>query len=412
MSLDQEKAVIDRYGSAAKSLENALCCPVSYNGKLLAAIPEEVLERDYGCGDPSAHVREGETVLDLGSGGGKICFIASQVVGEQGYVIGVDMNPDMLELARGAAPLVASNLGYSNVEFREGRIQDLASDPAAVAAYLSEHPVRTAQDALDFEAYAAVQRRDHPLVATESVDVVVSNCVLNLVRPEDKDQLFREIFRVTRVGGHVVISDIVSDEDVPRHMAENSDLWSGCISGAYREDLFLKAFIDAGFYGVRVLKRDEQPWRTVEGIEFRSVTVEAFKGKEGPCWEGLQAGIYRYDSWSHKLSRTAAGDRRAELGVAALDQDGIADAAAVIVLAAVYARTTAKYGERGIRYVHMEVGAAAQNVYLQAAALDLGTVFIGAFDDGAVSMLLELEADEYPLCLLPVGRPASGSSDI
>ena len=293
MSLDQEKAVIDRYGSAAKSLENALCCPVSYNGKLLAAIPEEVLERDYGCGDPSAHVREGETVLDLGSGGGKICFIASQVVGEQGYVIGVDMNPDMLELARGAAPLVASNLGYSNVEFREGRIQDLASDPAAVAAYLSEHPVRTAQDALDFEAYAAVQRRDHPLVATESVDVVVSNCVLNLVRPEDKDQLFREIFRVTRVGGHVVISDIVSDEDVPRHMAENSDLWSGCISGAYREDLFLKAFIDAGFYGVRVLKRDEQPWRTVEGIEFRSVTVEAFKGKEGPCWEGLQAVIYK-----------------------------------------------------------------------------------------------------------------------
>ena len=128
--------------------------------------------------------------------------------------------------------------------------------------------------------------------------------------------------------------------------------------------------------------------------------------------DGLQAGIYRDDSWSHTLSRTAAGDRRAELGVAALDQDGIADAAAVIVLAAVYARTTAKYGERGIRYVHMEVGAAAQNVYLQAAALDLGTVFIGAFDDGAVSMLLELEADEYPLCLLPVGRPASGSSDI
>ena len=293
MSLDQEKAVLDRYGNAAKVLENALCCPVSYNGKLLEAIPGEVLERDYGCGDPSAHVLEGETVLDLGSGGGKICFIASQVVGEKGSVIGVDLNPDMLELARGAAPVVASNIGYANVDFREGRIQDLASDPTAVAAYLSEHPVRTAQDALDFEAFAAAQRRDNPLVASDSVDVVVSNCVLNLVRPEDKDQLFREIFRVTKVGGHVVISDIVSDEDVPQHLADDPELWSGCISGSYREDLFLKAFIDAGFYGVRVLKRDDEPWRTVEGIEFRSVTVEAFKGKEGPCWEGLQAVIYK-----------------------------------------------------------------------------------------------------------------------
>ena len=83
MSLDQEKAVLDRYGSAAKARENELCCPVSYNGALLEAIPDEVLERDYGCGDPSAHVHAGETVLDLGSGGGKICFIASQVVGER-----------------------------------------------------------------------------------------------------------------------------------------------------------------------------------------------------------------------------------------------------------------------------------------------------------------------------------------
>ncbi|MEM8882855.1 MAG: methyltransferase domain-containing protein [Planctomycetota bacterium] len=293
MSLDQEKAVLDRYSDAAQARENELCCPVSYNPAYLQAIPDEVLERDYGCGDPSAHLKPGETVLDLGSGGGKICFIASQVVGAEGRVIGVDMNPEMLELARESAPKVADTLGFGNVEFREGRIQDLASDPSAAAAYLTEHPVRTAQDALDFEAHMARQRRERPLVATESVDVVVSNCVLNLVRPEDKGDLFREIFRVTKVGGRVVISDIVSDEDVPQAMADDPELWSGCVSGAYREDLFLQAFIDAGFYGVRVLKRDEEPWRTVEGIEFRSVTVEAFKGKEGPCWEGLQAVVYK-----------------------------------------------------------------------------------------------------------------------
>jgi len=293
MTLDQEKAVLDRYGDAAHARENELCCPVSYNPKYLEAVPDEVLERDYGCGDPSAHLREGETVLDLGSGGGKICFIASQVVGASGHVIGIDLNPEMLELARGAAPQVAERIGFANVEFREGRIQDLAGDPSAVAAYLSEHPVRTTQDALELEAFSAKQRRERPLVASDSVDVVVSNCVLNLVRPEDKDELFREIFRVTKVGGRVVISDIVADESVPQGMQDDGELWSGCISGAYREDLFLKAFTDVGFYGVRVLKRDDQPWRTVNGFEFRSVTVEAFKGKEGACMEGLQAVVYK-----------------------------------------------------------------------------------------------------------------------
>jgi arsenite methyltransferase len=293
MSLDQERAVLDRYSDAAQAREGALCCPVDYNREYLEAIPAEVLERDYGCGDPSAHLMPGETVLDLGSGGGKICFIAAQVVGATGRVIGVDMNPEMLTLAREAAPTVAETLGFGNVEFREGRIQDLASDPTALADHLREHPVQTVQDALDLEAFVTRQRRERPLIATNSVDVVVSNCVLNLVSPEEKGALFDEIFRVTRVGGRVVISDIVSDEDVSAEMRDDADLWSGCISGAYREDAFLDAFVAAGFYGVRVLKRDEQPWRTVEGIEFRSLTVEAFKGKEGACLEGNHAVVYK-----------------------------------------------------------------------------------------------------------------------
>ena len=293
MSLDQEKAVLDRYADAAQARENELCCPVEYNRTYLEAIPDEILERDYGCGDPSAHLKPGETVLDLGSGGGKICFIASQVVGATGRVIGVDMNPEMLALARGAAPKLAETLGYANVEFREGRIQDLATDPTAIAAYLRERSVDSAQDALAFESYVAQQRRNSPLVASNSVDVVVSNCVLNLVSPEDKAELFREIFRVTKVGGRVVISDIVCDEDVPQDMQDDPELWSGCISGAYREDAFLEAFTDVGFYGIRVLKRDVEPWRTVNGIEFRSVTIEAFKGKEGVCLEGLHAVVYK-----------------------------------------------------------------------------------------------------------------------
>jgi hypothetical protein len=117
--------------------------------------------------------------------------------------------------------------------------------------------------------------------------------VLNLVRPEDRKQLFAEICRVLRRGGRAAICDVISDEDVPEELQRNPQLWSGCISGAFREDLFLKAFEDAGFHGIRLAKRPSEPWRTVDGIEFRSVTVLAYKGKKGPCLERNQALIYR-----------------------------------------------------------------------------------------------------------------------
>jgi arsenite methyltransferase len=117
--------------------------------------------------------------------------------------------------------------------------------------------------------------------------------VLNLVRTEHKEQLFNEMFRVVRRGGRVAISDIVSDEDVPSEMQGDPELWSGCISGAYREDAFIEAFDRAGFYGMEIVKRDEKPWCTIQGIEFRSITVLAHKGKHGPCWERNQAVIYR-----------------------------------------------------------------------------------------------------------------------
>jgi SAM-dependent methyltransferase len=104
-----ESATRERYAAAAAETEPALCCPVDYDPEYLKAIPAEVIEKDYGCGDPSKHLRPGETVLDLGSGTGKICFIASQVVGPEGKVIGVDMTDDMLEVARRNAPVVAEN---------------------------------------------------------------------------------------------------------------------------------------------------------------------------------------------------------------------------------------------------------------------------------------------------------------
>ena len=304
-----ESAVKARYSAAAAAQEPALCCPVEYDPRFLEVIPAEVIERDYGCGDPSRYLRPGETVLDLGSGTGKICFIAAQVVGAQGKVIGVDMTDSMLEVARRNAPVVAERIGFENVEFRKGRIQDLALDLEALEAELQRRPIASANDFLEVEALADELRLKRPLVASDSVDVVVSNCVLNLVDSRLKRQMFEEIFRVLRTGGRAVISDIVSDEEVPEALQHDPELWSGCISGAMTEEGFLAAFEAAGFYGIQVLKRDEQPWRTVEGIEFRSVTVEAFKGKQGPCLERNQAVIYRgpfkevLDDDGHRMER-------------------------------------------------------------------------------------------------------------
>src|SRR5436309_2599326 len=137
-----ESVVKERYAAGARAREASLCCPVDYNPKYLDAIPAEVIERDYGCGDPTRYLQPGETVLDLGSGTGKICFIAAQVVGPKGRVIGVDMTDEMLAIARRAAPVVAESIGYANVEFVKGFIQELA-------------------------------------LADASIDVIVSNCVLN-----------------------------------------------------------------------------------------------------------------------------------------------------------------------------------------------------------------------------------------
>ena len=307
--IEVESVVKDRYRQGAQERVADLCCPVDYDPRYLSVIPDEVLERDYGCGDPSRHLREGETVLDLGSGTGKICFIAAQVVGPTGRVIGVDMTDEMLQVARRNAPVVAERLGFANVELRRGRIQDLALDFDLLDQALAREPVASAEGLLRAASLADELRRTRPLVADDSVDVVVSNCVLNLVDGQEKPKLFREIYRVLRSGGRAVISDIVSDEPVPLEMQQDPELWSGCISGAMTETGFLEAFEAAGFHGIRILERQREPWRTVDGIEFRSVTVEAFKGKTGICLERRQAVVYKgpfrevVDDDNHRMRR-------------------------------------------------------------------------------------------------------------
>jgi arsenite methyltransferase len=308
---DFETAVLQRYGDAAREGEAGLCVPVDYDRSLLQAIPEEIIRKDYGCGDPSRHVREGETVLDLGSGSGKACYMMAQIVGEKGKVIGVDFNPEMLALAEKYRQSIGDRLGYHNVEFRRGRIQNLKTDLDRVDRYLKEHPVKSVDDLTKLSEFEKKIGGETPLIADDSIDVIVSNCVLNLVRPDDKKLLFVEMYRVLKRGGRIAISDIVSDEPVPEHLQQDRELWSGCISGAFQEEEFLRAFEEAKFYGLQLEEMITQPYQTVEGIEFRAITVTAYKGKEGPCIERNQAVIYRgpwkqvVDDDDHVLPRGA-----------------------------------------------------------------------------------------------------------
>lgn len=245
---DHSAAVDARYGAAAQEQEPCLCTAVPFEPSLLEAIPRDVIERDYGCGDPTRWVQRGDRVLDLGSGSGKNAFIAAQLVGPEGSVLGLDRNDEMLKLSRGACGAVAAAIGYGNVTFSCGEIDQLGVD-----------------------------RDGQALLADQSIDLVLSNCVLNLLHPSRREGLLAEINRVLAPAGRVAISDIICDQPVPISMQRDPDLWSGCISGAWVEQDFLDAFRQLGFEQVRYADRMAQPWRVVEGIEFRAATVVAVK---------------------------------------------------------------------------------------------------------------------------------------
>lgn len=291
--MNKENAVLERYSAGASERQESLCCPVDYQSDLLKLLPEEIIEKDYGCGDPSRYVREGDVVLDLGSGSGKICYMAAQLVGDHGRIIGIDMNDDMLSLARKYQPEMADKIGNDRVQFLKGKIQNLSLDIAAMEKWLKENPIDDANGLAALESWKIKQCQQSPMIEDNSVDLVISNCVLNLVNDAEKQQLVHEIFRVLKPGGRIAVSDIISDEVIPEHLKADERLWSGCISGAFQEQEMLKMFHDAGFIAVSYDKWSDAPWQVIDGIEFRAVTLTAIKREQTDCIDKGHAVIYR-----------------------------------------------------------------------------------------------------------------------
>jgi len=177
-----------------------------YPADLLATLPEDEAAFSFGCGDPItlASLQPGQTVLDLGSGAGLDCFFAAKKVGETGHVIGVDMTPEMIKRAKSSA----ERMNIINVEFRQGYIEDLPVD-------------------------------------SNTVDVIISNCVINL--SPDKSKVFAETFRVLKSGGQLAVSDIVTDGPLPDAVKQSLSAWAGCLAGAVEANRYIDMMERVGF---------------------------------------------------------------------------------------------------------------------------------------------------------------------
>jgi len=251
------KSVQEYYGKTLESNEdlktNACCLPDAMPGYLrekLDLIHPEILDKFYGCGWPIPSELEGKTVLDLGCGTGRDCYLLSQLVGESGQVIGVDMTDEQLSVARKHQEHQKEKFGFgqSNVKFLHGYIEDLESLG----------------------------------IASESVDVVISNCVINL--SPNKEKVFREIFRILKPGGELYYSDVFSDRRIPEPLKKDPVLVGECLGGALYFEDFRRLLISLGCHDYRIFKTspiqldDSEIEKKLSGIQFYSLTVRAPTG--------------------------------------------------------------------------------------------------------------------------------------
>lgn len=265
------ESVRDYYGRVLKAstdLKTSACCLAeslpSHVAAVLPLLHDEVKSRFYGCGSPIPPALDGITVLDLGCGSGRDCYVLGKLVGPRGRVIGLDMTEEQLAVARRHRDFHARAFGWDNTDFRQGYIEDLAGAG----------------------------------IGDASVDLVVSNCVLNL--SPDKPRVFREIFRVLKPGGELYFSDVFADRRIPRELAADPVLLGECLAGAMYVEDFRRLLGDVGCRDARIVSSapltlgDAGIQRKIGFVNFASRTIRAFKlDLEDRCEDFGQVAHYQ-----------------------------------------------------------------------------------------------------------------------
>ena len=270
-TLENVKEYYGKILGNSDDLKTGACCTIdalpAYQIEILKEIDDEILSKFYGCGSPIPPALEGRTVLDLGCGTGRDVYMVSKLVGENGFVIGLDMTDEQLEVARRHVPTQMERFGFNktNVDFRQGYIEDLKSAG----------------------------------IADNSVDLVISNCVINL--SPDKPRVFEEIFRVLKPGGELYFSDVFCDRRVPAHVKSDPVVYGECLGGALYTEDFRRMMLRLGAQDIRSVKRspvevnDPAIKRVTGNITFESITYRVFKldNLEDLCEDYGQVAIYR-----------------------------------------------------------------------------------------------------------------------
>ena len=287
-----QSEVKEYYGetlATTSDLKTNACCTMNAPPKeirdILAKVPSEVIAKYYGCGSPLPQGIEGLHVLDLGCGSGRDCYVASKLVGPTGRVTGVDMTPQQLEVARKHQDAYASTIGYANMDFIQGTIEDLSAIPS------------------------------------DSIDIIISNCVVNL--SPDKPAVLKEAYRVLRHGGEFYFSDVYGDRRLPKALTQHKVLVGECIGGALYEQDFLRIARRVGFEDPRVLDsapidvKDPQLIELVGEAKFTSVTYRLFKLPgllESLCEDYGQVAVYKGTVPGHRHAYQLDDHHRFETG--------------------------------------------------------------------------------------------------